>query len=120
MAGVPKGLAGAAVLGVGLGFLASQMLFLQWATLIPWAVAGLVVGGVSVDRRQALAIGASYGFALGFSFIAFDYRGADPVLTRVPFFAIIGAVSSCFGAALSLGGEWVGARLRTRPGGTAG
>ncbi len=115
-----KWLAGAAVLGVGLGFLASRTLFLQWASLIPWAVAGLVVGALSIDRRQALAIGAAYGFALGFSFIAFDYNGADPVFTRVPFFAIIGAVSACFGAALSLAGQWVWARLRTRPGGGAG
>lgn len=115
-----KWLAGAAVLGVVLGFFASRMLFLQWATLIPWAVAGLAVGAACVDRRQALAVGAAYGFVLGFSFIAFDYQGADPVLTRVPFFAIIGVVSAGCGAALGLVGQSVWARLRTRPGGGAG
>jgi hypothetical protein len=116
---VAERLAGAAALGVVLGFLASRMLFLQGATLIPWAVAAVVVGSISRDRRQALASGAAYGFALGFSFIAFDYSGADPLLAKIPFFAILGVVSAVFGAALSLAGQWFRGRSRPRSGGGA-
>jgi len=79
-------------------------------------VGGLVAGAICIDRRQALAIGAAYGFALGFSFIAFDYGGADPILTKVPFLAIIGAFSAAFGVALSLVGEWARTRLGPRSG----
>lgn len=106
--------AAAAAIGVLLGFLAARMLFLQWATLIPWAVAAVAVGFISRDRREALAGGAAYGFALGFSFTAFGYSGADPILGKVPFFAILGAVSAACGVALSLAGHWLLMRLRAR------
>lgn len=108
--------AAAAALGLVLGFLGSRMLFLQSATLIPWAVAAIVVGAISRDRRQALVSGAAYGFALGVSFIAFDYGGADPILGKVPFFAALGVVSAIFGSALSVAGQWLTARLRARSG----
>ena len=107
----------ATALGVVLGFLGSRLLFLQWATLIPWGVAALAVGGISKDRRQALVAGAGYGFALGFTFTAAGYGGADPLLGKVPFFAIFGLVSAAFGVALSLAGQWLMLRLRTRSGG---
>ena len=109
--------AGAAALGVALGLLGSRLLFLGWATLIPWGVAALVVGGISKDWRQALVGGAAYGFALGFTFTAAGYGGADPLLSKVPFFAIFGVVSAAFGVALSLAGQWLSRRLQTRPGG---
>ena len=109
--------AGAAALAVLLGFLATRMLFLQWATLIPWAVAAVVVGAISRDRREALAGGAAYGFALGFSFTAFGYGGSDPLLGKVPFFAILGVVSAAFGMALSLAAHWLLPVLRRRSAG---
>ena len=111
--------AGAAILGAILGFLASQLLVLQWATLIPWALAAGVVGAIARTPREALVSGVAYGFALGFSFTAFGYAGADPLLAKVPFFAALGVVSAAFGAALSLATHWLGARLRSRPGGGA-
>jgi hypothetical protein len=40
---------GGAALGVALGFLASRMLFLQAATLVPWAVAAILVGAICRD-----------------------------------------------------------------------
>ena len=107
----------AIALGVMLGFLGSRLLFLGWATLIPWGIAGLVVGAISQDRRQALAGGAAYGFVLGFTFTAAGYGGADPLLSKVPFFAVLGLVSAAFGIALSLGGHWLTIRLRTPSGG---
>jgi hypothetical protein len=104
----------AVALGVVLGFLGSRLLVLRWATLIPWGIAGLAVGAISRDRRQALVAGTLYGFALGFTFMAAGYTGADPLLGKVPFFAIIGVVCAPFGLALSLVGWWLMMRLQTR------
>jgi hypothetical protein len=102
----------AAILGVALGFLAASMLFLQWLTLIPRAIAAVVIGAMSESRRQAVAGGGIYGFLLGFTFTAFGYGGADPIVTRIPFFALLGAVSAVCGAALSLAGQSVISALR--------
>jgi len=107
----------AIAMGVVLGFLGSRLLFLQWATLIPWGIGGLVVGAISQDRRQALVGGAAYGFVVGFTFTAASYGGADPLLSKVPFFAIFGLVSAAFGIALTLAGHWLTIRLRPASGG---
>jgi len=107
------------VLGALLGFLASRMLFLQAATLIPWGVAALAVGALSRDPRQALTAGAVYGFTLGLSFMTFGYNGTDPLLGKVPFFVIIAVVSAVFGVALSLAGRWFAMWLGGARGGVA-
>jgi hypothetical protein len=96
------------------------MLFLQGATLTPWAVAAIAIGTISKARREALIDGAAYGFALGFSFTAFGYNGVDPLIAKVPFFAILGVVSAAFGAALSVAAHWFRAWSRRRSGGAAG
>ncbi len=85
--------------------------------LIPWGIAALAVGGICQDRRQSLVAGAAYGFALGFTFMAAGYGGADPLLGKVPFFAIIGVASAAFGAAMSLMGHWLTKRMRSASGG---
>jgi hypothetical protein len=95
------------------------MLFLQAATLIPWAVAGLVIGAITRDRREAVLAGATYGFVLGFSFMVFGYDGTDPVVAKVPFFALLGIVSAGFAVTLSLAGRWIRSRLGSQSGGTA-
>jgi hypothetical protein len=107
---------GSAALGLVLGFLASRTQFLGWATLLPWAAGALLVGAVSRDWRQGLALGAAYGFVLGFSFAAFVYAGADPILGKAPFFAVLGAVSAGFGATLSVAGQRISTRVRPRSG----
>jgi hypothetical protein len=108
--------AGGGAVGVVLGFLASRLLFLQWATLIPWAVAGLAVGAIGRDRREAVIAGAVYGFALGFTFMIFGYNGTDPVAAKLPFFAILGVVSAAFGVALGLVGRSLWVRVGAGPG----
>jgi hypothetical protein len=115
-----KHFVGAVGLGIVLGALGSRMLFLGWATLIAWAVAAVGIGIMSRAWREALIDGAAYGFALGFSFTALGYNGADPPITKLPFFAILGIVSAAFGAALTLVAQWLAARSRSRSGGGAG
>jgi hypothetical protein len=63
--------------------LTSRLLFLRWATLIPWGIAGLAVGAISSDRREAEVTGALSGFALGFKCMAAGYADADPHATPV-------------------------------------
>jgi hypothetical protein len=104
----------AVALGILLGVLGSRMLFLQWATLIPWGLVAVVVGVLARDRGQAIVDGAVYGFALGFSFMVAGYGGTDPVVAKAPFFAIIGLVSAGFGAVLSLAAQFVASRWRAR------
>ena len=102
--------AGAAVLGLVLGYAGSQLLNLQWATLIPWALGGLAVGAVCRVRSEALVAGLAYGFVLGFSFMVVGYNGTDPIVGKLPFFAIIGVVSAAFGGVLAFVGwfRWHG------------
>jgi hypothetical protein len=88
------------------------MLFLQWFTLVPWAIAGLALG-YRANRREAVISGAAYGFVLSFVFMAAGYTGDRLLITRVPFFALLGL----FGALCGLVLAWVGSRIgrRTTP-----
>lgn len=97
---------GAAILGLILGFGAAQLLSLQWATLIPWAIGAMGVGALCRARREALLAGAVYGFVLGFAFMTAGYSGSDPIVGKLPFFAVIGVVSAAFGAVLGFVGYW--------------
>jgi hypothetical protein len=97
---------GAALVGLVFGYAGSQLLHLQWATLIPWALGALGVGALCRSQREALIAGAAYGLVLGFAFMIAGYNGTDPVAGKLPFFAIIGVVSAPFGAAASFVGWW--------------
>lgn len=99
-------LIGGAILGLVLGFGAAQLLQLQWATLIPWGLAGLGLGAVCRSRQEALMSGALYGFVLGFTFMVAGYDGTDPVAGKLPFFAVIGVVSGVAGALAGFVGWW--------------
>lgn len=99
-------LIGGAIVGLVLAYAGVLVLGLQWATFIPWGLAGLALGAVCRSRREALAAGAVYGFVLGFTFMVAGYSGADPVAGKLPFFAVIGAVSAVAGAVAAFVGWW--------------
>jgi hypothetical protein len=107
--------AGGALIGLLLGFLGSHLLVLGWLTLIPWGLAALAVGAVCRGPREAGIAGAAYGFVLGFSFTAFGYQGADPIVSKLPFFAALGLFSAVFGMAGGLIGQRLIARHRASP-----
>jgi 4-hydroxybenzoate polyprenyltransferase len=96
-----------ALLGAGLGLLASLNQSLQWLTLLPWGIAAVLVGYSSATRRSAVADGAAFGFALGFVFIAAGYAGSAPILARLPFFAALGVVSAVAGLVASVVGRTI-------------
>jgi hypothetical protein len=104
----------AIVIGIILGFVGSKILFVGSAlSLIPWAVAGLVIGYLSVSRREAAIGGSLYGFALAFSFMAFGYDGAASLISRLPFFAVLGVIGAVCGLVPALIGRLVRAATNT-------
>jgi len=102
----------ALVLGVLLGMAASHALFLGWWTLVPWGIGGLALG--FAFRRSATLVGAIYGFVLCFTFMLAGYNGTASLISRVPFFAIIGCVGAICGAVLAFTGARL-KRLASRP-----
>ena len=98
-----------ALLGLVLGFAATKMLFLGGWTLVPWAVAAMLIGWLSADARRALVHGALYGFVLSFVFMVADYVGSE-LFAKLPFFALLGIL----GGACGLAWAWAGRFLRTR------
>ena len=99
----------AIILGIALGFVAAHMLVMQWFTLVPWGIAGILLG-IGAPRWKALVTGGVYGFVLCFVFLLAGYTGTQPVITRLPFFAVIGLFGALCGAALG----FVGSMLKGR------
>lgn len=81
-------------------------------SLIPWGIFGLVLGWWSKNRKEASLDGSVYGFFLAFSFMAAVYQGSAPIVTRIPFFAIMGLVGMICGFALSIIGYYAKTKLR--------
>lgn len=99
-------LIGGSIAGLVLGYAGAQVLHLQAATLIPWALVGLGVGALCRTAREALLAGVAYGFVLGLSFMVFDYTGTDPIVGKLPFFVGIGVIGAVAGAVLGYAGWW--------------
>lgn len=96
----------AVILGAILGVIGSKILFVgSFLTLLPWSVAGLIVGFFSRNRRNAIFNGAIYGFVLSFVFMATGYTGDAPLITRFPFFILLGIFGALCGAVLGVLGN---------------
>ena len=90
------------VIGSLLGFLGSRYLFVgSWLSLIPWGIIGLAIGVFS-NKRSSILNGALYGFALAFVFTLAGYAGAAPILSRIPFFGVLGIVGAICGGILGI------------------
>jgi hypothetical protein len=87
-------------LGALLGIVGARYVLVGSAlSLVPWSIAGLCIGAFN-DRRGAMINGAVYGFVLSFAFMCAGYSGASPLVTRVPFFLLLGAIGAVCGFAL--------------------
>jgi len=103
-----KKLIAAAVVGIIFGILGSRYLFVgSFLSLIPWGIAGLLFGLWCQNYRESVITGVVYGFVLAFTFMASGYGGADPVLSKLPFFALLGLVGAVCGIGLALAGAFV-------------
>jgi hypothetical protein len=93
--------------GTALGIIASRYLFVgSWLSLILWTVAGLALG-FWCRRREAMINGTVYGFVLAFIFMISGYSGSASLISRLPFFAILGVVGAVYGLILGFLGSLI-------------
>jgi len=95
----------ALAIGVALGVVGARVVFVgSWLNLIPWGVAGLLLGAWSRPWWSATLVGAAYGFALAFSFMVAGYRGSLSLTTRLVPFAVLGFVGAVGGLMAAITG----------------
>lgn len=108
----------AVALGAALGLAGARATFLGWWTLLPWGAGALALG--YTFRQRPLAVAGIYGFVLSFSFMVGVYRGARPLLSRAPFFALLGLVGASCAVLIALAGSrFAIRRIARRANGTA-
>jgi hypothetical protein len=103
-----KKLLAAALIGVILGGIVSKYLFVgSYINLILWGVVGIGIGWWSGSKKHAIQNSGVYGFVLSFVFMYVGYQGSAPIISRIPFFAILGLVGMLCGLILGLIGSFI-------------
>ena len=82
--------------GVVLGLLGGPV----WVLAI-WAAVAAVCGGAARSGREAIVAGSVFGFVVSFVFLARGYAGVEPLITRLPFFALLALFGAACGAVIS-------------------
>ncbi|MGH7733978.1 MAG: hypothetical protein ACREOE_09840 [Gemmatimonadales bacterium] len=95
----------AVLVGSILGVIGARYLFVgSWLSLVPWSIAGLAIG-YWARPGEWIRTGLAYGFALLLAFMIAGYSGVAPLLTRLPFFAVVALVGAIYGIVLT-GAGW--------------
>ena len=90
------------VAGALLGIIGSRYLFIGSAlSLILWSIAGLAIGSWG-NKKESMVNGAIYGFTLSFTFMIAGYAGTASLLSRLPFFALLGLFGAICGFVLGI------------------
>jgi hypothetical protein len=98
------------IVGALLGVIGARYLFVgSWLSLIPWGMAGLLIGFWS-QKREWVVNGLCYGFAVCFVFMLAGYSGSASLISRLPFFAVLGLFGGLCGLVLG----WVGFEIKRR------
>jgi len=66
-------------------------------------IVGLLIG-YGVQKREWLVNGSCYGFAITFVFMVAGYAGNAYLISRIPFFAMLGLFGGLCGLVLGLMG----------------
>ena len=91
---------------IALGIL-SYLLFSSWYNIIPWMIAGVLVGFLILNRKQALINGALYGYFLFLSYVFIGYRGNQQT-SQVIHFILVTLLYSLIGAIAGIVGAFIG------------
>lgn len=98
----------AGLVGVILGGVVSKYLFVgSYLNLIPWGIVGIGFGWWSDSKKHAIRNAGVYGFVLSFVFMFIGYQGSAPIISRIPFFAVLGLVGLVCGSLLGLIGSFI-------------
>ena len=100
----------AAVVGIVCGLVSlSSLLAGQWASLIVWGLAGVVLGWFTAGRRLIVWTGVVFGVCLTLTFLLGGFRGSPD---RLPGFLVLTLGLSVVGAIAGLVTVYIGSRLR--------
>lgn len=102
-------LLGAAAVGAILGWLGALVPTLGWWTLLPWGIAGFLLGFAS---RKPAVIGAVYGFFLTFVFMMAVYTGTASRISRILPFAVLAVGGAVAGLVVAILGAAIARRTR--------
>jgi hypothetical protein len=99
-----------AVVGVAAGLVSlTPLLAGQWANLIVWALAGIVLGLFAKTGRDALWGGIVYGLFLTVTFLLAGFQGAPD---KLPAFLLLTLALSVVGMLCGAACVWLGSRAR--------
>jgi hypothetical protein len=87
----------------------SRLLAGQWANLVVWGIAGIVLGLFASGRRVIVWAGILFGFFLSISFLILGFQGSSD---KLPAFLVLTLGLSVIGAVGGLVTVFVGSRLR--------
>jgi hypothetical protein len=105
----------AAALGLAFGGLFSTLLlFLQWTSVIPWALTALLIGQQAPDQKSGAVAAAVFGIVLSYSFLAIGYRGATDAWSLLKIFAVFFVLLGLFGGACGAVLGFTGASLKRK------
>jgi len=96
------------LLAILLGAVVSRYLFVNsYLNLVPWGLAGLLIGFYCKNIKEAVLNGMIYGFLLAFSFMWVGYQGSFSIISRIPFFTILGLIGAACGIILTTFGLFI-------------
>ena len=97
------------LIAILLGVIGAKYIFVgSFMSLLPWGLIGLATGIYAKNSKEAITNGALYGFLLSFVFMLTGYAGTAPILSRFPFFAILGLFGAVCGVILGSVGYLIG------------
>jgi hypothetical protein len=104
------------VIGAVLGIIGSKYLLVGSSlSLIPWGIINILIGWFSQTNKWAIINGVAYGFSLCFMFMLAGYSGADPVVTKIPFFILIGLFGALCGHTIACVSRFIRTKIQPFP-----
>ena len=98
---------GIVIFAILLGFLCIRLRLHGWLNILPWSISALIVGYISLNKKNSLINGAVFGYFLFVSYIFFGYKG-DTELTQYSRFIVFALLFSFAGAISGLIGAYIG------------